>query len=49
MDNLLGKRGIIYTSSWADEIKSNEKYEYSYDWHFQNLRADMTRDELQHL
>lgn len=49
VDNLLGKRGIIYTSSWADEIKSNEKYEYSYDWHFQNLRADMTRDELQHL
>lgn len=48
-DKLLGKRGIIYTSSWADEIKSDSRYDFSYNWHFQNLRADMSREELRHL
>lgn len=49
VDKLLGKRGIIYESSWADEIKSDSKYAYSYDWHFQNLKTDMTKEELQYI
>lgn len=48
-DKLLGKRGIIYTSSWADEIKSDDRYAFSYNWHFQNLRADMSHEELRNL
>ncbi len=49
VDKLLGKRGIVYTSSWADEIKSDTIYPQSYGWHFQNLRSGMSRAELDHL
>lgn len=49
VDKLLGKRGIIYQSSWADDIRSDNRYAYSYNWHFQNLRADMSRQELRQL
>ncbi len=47
VDKVLGKRGIIYTSSWADEIKSDQSYEYSYAWHYQNLKAGMGDTDLQ--
>ncbi len=46
VDKLLGTRGIVYTSSWADEIKSDTIYPQSYGWHFQNLRSGMTHAEL---
>lgn len=49
VDKVLGTRGIVYYSSWADEIKSDTIYPDSYDWHFQNLRAGMTRDDLEYL
>ena len=43
VDAVLGKHGIIYWSTWPDEIKSDEKvYPTSYDWHFQDLDANMT-------
>lgn len=49
VDKVLGKRGIIYTSSWADEIKSDQTYEYSYVWHYQNLKAGMGSADIQQL
>ncbi|MCM1034593.1 MAG: S1/P1 nuclease [Paludibacter sp.] len=49
VDDVLGKRGIVYCSSWADEIKSDTIYPDSYGWHFQNLRAGMTREDLLYL
>jgi hypothetical protein len=49
VDELLGKRGMIYASVWADDVRSDNKYAYSYNWHFQNLKDGMTRTELQHL
>ncbi len=45
-DKTLGKRGIIYTASWADEIKSDSSYAYSYAWHYQNIAANSTLDEI---
>lgn len=49
VDKLLGKRGIIYTSVWADNVRSDSAYAYSYNWHFQNLKDGMTKTELQYL
>lgn len=49
VDNLLGKRGIIYTSVWADDVRNDSLYTYSYNWHFQNLKDGMTKAELQYL
>ncbi len=49
VDKMLGKHGIIYASTWADEIKSDKKYDYCYPWHFQNLKDSMTLDELNYL
>lgn len=49
IDQLLGKRGIIYTSSWADEIKSDNEYAYSYNWHFQNLKDSLQFEDIKYL
>lgn len=50
VDRILGKHGLIYTSTWADEIRSEpEKYSYSFQWHFQNLLPDKTPDDLKTL
>lgn len=49
VDNILGKRGMVYTASWADEIKSDTIYPYSHVWHYQNLRAGMTHEDLDYL
>lgn len=46
VDIALGKRGMVYYSSWADEIKSDTIYPTSYDWHFQNLPSGMTTAQL---
>lgn len=46
VDKVLGTRGMVYTSSWADEIKSDTIYPSSYDWHFQNLNAGLTSADL---
>ena len=45
-DAILGKRGIIHESTWADEIRSDKKYDYSYPWHYQNLRDSLTTADL---
>lgn len=49
VDKLLGKHGIIYASVWADDVRSDNAYAYSYNWHFQNLKDGMTKAELQFL
>jgi hypothetical protein len=49
VDKALGKRGIVYASSWADEIKSDKSYDYSYAWHYQNLKPSMDDGYLQHM
>ncbi|MDD2798574.1 MAG: S1/P1 nuclease [Bacteroidales bacterium] len=49
VDAVLGKRGIIYEATWADEIRSDKKYDYSYPWHYQNLRDSMTTNDLKTL
>ena len=46
VDNVLGKNGMVYWSTWADEIRSDTVYPGSYDWHFQDLEAGMTDDEV---
>jgi len=42
VDKMLGKRGIVYEATWADEVRSDAKYAYSYQWHFQDLDDNMT-------
>lgn len=37
VDRVLGEHGIVYWSTWPDEIKSDTIYPTSYDWHFQDL------------
>ncbi len=49
VDSLLGKRGIVYTSSWPDEIKSDTIYPYTHVWHYQNLRAGLTHADIDSL
>jgi len=49
VDNVLGKHGIIFEATWADEVRSDKKYAYSYKWHFQNLRDSLTSNDLKQL
>jgi len=47
---VLGEKGIVYASTWADEVRSEpDKYSYSFPWHFQNLASGMTNEELLNL
>lgn len=48
-DAVLGTRGIIYASTWADEVRSDKKYDYSYKWHYQNLKDSLTLTDLEAL
>lgn len=49
VDKVLGKHGIIYYATWADDIKSDPKYAYSYQWHYQDLDDNMTTSDLKKL
>lgn len=49
VDKVLGTKGIIYYSTWADEVRSDDKYKYSYQWHYQNLKDGMTEAEMKYL
>ena len=44
VDKILGKRGMIYWSNWADEIKSDNIYQQSIKdgWHYQNLESGLS-------
>lgn len=45
-DKVLGKHGIIYASVWADEVRSDKQYDYSYKWHYQNLKDSLTMEQI---
>ena len=49
VDKVLGKRGIVYESTWADEVRSDSKYAYSYQWHYQDLDNNMTSKDIKNL
>lgn len=46
VDAVLGKHGMIYLASWADDIKSDTIYPQSYDWHYQDLDGGLTNEQV---
>jgi len=47
VDEVLGVHGMVYWSTWPDEIKSNAQiYSMSYDWHFQDIPSGLSDDQL---
>ena len=49
VDKVLGKHGIVYEASWADDVRSDNKYAYSYQWHYQDLDDNMTSNDIKKL
>lgn len=49
IEKILGKNGMIYASTWADEIRDIPEYQHSSGWHYQNLSPDMTNETLAQL
>ena len=49
LDKVLGKHGIIYYATWADDVRSDSKYAYSYPWHYQDLDDNMTSVDIKKL
>lgn len=48
-DRVLGKNGLIYAATWPDEIRSDKQYDYSYKWHYQNLKDSLSIDQIEQL
>lgn len=48
-EKILGKHGIIYAATWADEVRSDNKYSNTYQWHYQNLDDGLTSADLDKL
>ncbi|MFZ4581576.1 MAG: S1/P1 nuclease [Paludibacter sp.] len=48
-DKVLGKNGLIYAATWPDEIRSDKQYDYSYKWHYQNLKDSLSIDQIEQL
>lgn len=46
VDKVLGTHGMVYWSTWADEIRSDTIYPTSYVWHFQDLEGGMSDAEV---
>ena len=46
VDAILGKRGMIYLSTWADEIKSDTIYPNSFTCHYQDLDGGLTDEAV---
>lgn len=42
VDKVLGVKGMIWTASWPDEIKSDTIYPESHVWHYQNLNSGLS-------
>jgi hypothetical protein len=49
VDIILGRKGMVYEAVWADEIRSDSKYTYSYQWHYQDLDDNLTKANLKYL
>ncbi len=46
IDKVLGKQGMIYLSTWPDEIKSDTIFPTSFDCHYQDLADGMTDEQV---
>ena len=46
IDKVLGKQGMIYLSTWPDEIKSDTIYPTSFTCHYQDLDGGMSDAEV---
>ena len=46
IDAVLGKHGMIYLSTWPDEIKSDTIYPTSFTCHYQDLDGGLTDAEV---
>ncbi len=46
IEKVLGTNGIIYGSTWADEIRADNKYKETYPWHYQNLADNLTDEQV---
>ena len=46
IDKVLGKQGMVYLSTWPDEIKSDTIYPTSFTCHYQDLAGGMTDAEV---
>jgi hypothetical protein len=40
---------MVYEATWADEVRSDNKYAYSYPWHYQDLDDNMTSTDIKKL
>jgi hypothetical protein len=49
VDKILGRGGMVYEATWADEVRSDNKYVYSYQWHYQDLDDNMTSADIKKL
>ena len=45
--NILGNESLAMASNWADFIKSEPTYNYLGNWHYINLPAGISREQLQ--
>lgn len=45
--NILGNESLAMASNWADFIKSEPAYDYLGNWHYINLPAGMSTEQLQ--
>jgi len=43
---ILGTESLAMSSNWADFIKSDSTYDYLSRWHYINLKAGLTKDEV---
>lgn len=46
VSNILGNESLAMSSNWADFVKSDTAYSYLYNWHFINLDAGMSRQQV---
>lgn len=46
INKILGTETIAMASNWADFIRSDTAYNYLYKWHYINLKAGLTEDEV---
>ena len=47
INKILGTESIAMSSNWADFVKSDPSYNYMNNWHYINLKAGLTADEVQ--
>lgn len=43
---ILGPESIAMSSNWADFVKSDPAYNYLYNWHFINLKAGLSENQV---